>query len=173
MAVDYASHSHLVERIQERLLSDLAPVTPQSSGVPVYSSVTGESMDTGEWGAEYWYRNLRNTVLFEKALTAALDAGASAVVEVSPHPVLLPAVQDIVDQHEGAAVTAGTLRRGEGDLRRVVFAVAQVYAHGVAVDWAKAFAGCGAVRVGLPTYAFQRQRFWPDAASGSADVAAA
>ncbi|WP_449343268.1 SDR family NAD(P)-dependent oxidoreductase, partial [Streptomyces silvisoli] len=173
IAVDYASHSHLVERIQERLLSDLAPIAPQSSGVPVYSSVTGELMDTASWGAEYWYRNLRNTVLFEKALTAALDAGASTVVEVSPHPVLLPAVQDIVDQHEDAAVAAGTLRRGEGDLRCVVSAVAQAYAHGVAVDWAQAFAGCGAVRVGLPTYAFQRQRFWPETASGPADVAAA
>ncbi|MDF3294248.1 SDR family NAD(P)-dependent oxidoreductase [Streptomyces sp. RB6PN23] len=173
IAVDYASHSHLVERIQERLLSDLAPIAPQSSGVPVYSSVTGELMDTASWGAEYWYRNLRNTVLFEKALTAALDAGASTVVEVSPHPVLLPAVQDIVDQHEDTATAVGTLRRGEGDLRRVVSAVAQAYAHGVAVDWATVFAGCGAVRVGLPTYAFQRQRFWPDTASGPADVAAA
>ncbi|WP_269859760.1 acyltransferase domain-containing protein, partial [Streptomyces sp. RPT161] len=88
-------------------------------------------MDTGEWGAEYWYRNLRNTVLFEKALTAALDAGASMVVEVGPHPVLLPAVQDIVEQREDTATAVGTLRRGEGNLHQMVSAVAQVYAHGV------------------------------------------
>ncbi|WP_269859759.1 acyltransferase domain-containing protein, partial [Streptomyces sp. RPT161] len=88
-------------------------------------------MDTGEWGAEYWYRNLRNTVLFEKALTAALDARASAVVEVGPHPVLLPAVQDIVEQREDTATAVGTLRRGEGNLHQMVSAVAQVYADGV------------------------------------------
>ncbi|MGZ4553294.1 MAG: type I polyketide synthase, partial [Mycobacteriaceae bacterium] len=166
IAVDYASHSESVEQIRERLLVDLAPISPQSSVVPVYSSVTGQLMDTAEWGAEYWHRNLRNTVLFEKALTAAVDAGAGTVVEVSPHPVLLPAVQD-------TATAVGTLRRGEGNLHQMVSAAAQAYAHGAAVDWAGVFEGRGAARVALPTYAFQRQRFWPDTATGPADVAAA
>ncbi|WP_333768467.1 acyltransferase domain-containing protein, partial [Streptomyces sp. IBSBF 2435] len=51
IAVDYASHSHLVERIEERLLADLAPIAPRSAEIPVYSSVTGEVMDTAQWDA--------------------------------------------------------------------------------------------------------------------------
>ncbi|MGY4929478.1 SDR family NAD(P)-dependent oxidoreductase, partial [Streptomyces sp. 900105755] len=163
IAVDYASHSVLVEQIRDRLLSDLAAITPQTSQVPVVSSVTGELMDTVGWDAEYWYRNLRNTVLFEQALTAA---SADVVVEVSPHPVLLPVIQDTVP-------VVGTLRRGEGSLRQVMSALAQAFAYGIAVDWSPVFAGRGAERVALPTYAFQHQRFWPAPSAAPADVTAA
>uniref|UniRef100_UPI0027393CBF type I polyketide synthase n=1 Tax=Symbioplanes lichenis TaxID=1629072 RepID=UPI0027393CBF len=133
IAVDYASHSELVERIQDRLLTDLDPIRPQSSTIPVISSVTGEPMDTAAWDAAYWYRNLRSTVLFEQALTAA---AADLVVEVSPHPVLLPVVQDVVP-------VVGTLRRGEGGWRQLVSAVAQAHAYGAEVDWTPVFAGRG------------------------------
>ncbi|MFF0227372.1 type I polyketide synthase [Streptomyces sp. NPDC004629] len=173
IAVDYASHSPSVERIEQRLLTDLAPITPASSAIPVYSSVTGEVADTAGWDAGYWYRNLRNAVRFEEALSAALAAGHGAVVEVSPHPVLVPAVQDIVDERGAAVAVVGTLRRDEGTPQRMVLAVAQAYAHGVAVDWTPAFTGRGAARVALPTYAFQHQRYWPEFASGPADVSAA
>ncbi|WP_305790274.1 SDR family NAD(P)-dependent oxidoreductase, partial [Symbioplanes lichenis] len=160
IAVDYASHSEAVERIRDRLLEDLDPIVARSSSVPVFSSVTGELMDTAEWGAAYWYRNLRNTVLFEQALqTAAPDV----VVEVSPHPVLVPAVQDV-------APAFGTLRRGEGGLRRLIGSLAQAWAYGITVDWTRTVTGR---RVALPTYAFQHQRFWPEVTGGPADVAAA
>ncbi|MDI5969358.1 SDR family NAD(P)-dependent oxidoreductase [Streptomyces sp. SL13] len=173
IAVDYASHSPSVERIEQRLLTDLASITPKSSAIAVYSSVTGEVMDTARWDAGYWYRNLRNTVRFEEALRAALAAGTGAVVEVSPHPVLVPAVRDIVEERGAAVAVVGTLRRDEGTAQRMVLAVAQAYAHGVAVDWTVAFAGRGAARVALPTYAFQHQRYWPEPGSGPADVSAA
>ncbi|MFF0226968.1 type I polyketide synthase, partial [Streptomyces sp. NPDC004629] len=172
IAVDYASHSRLVERIEERLLTDLAPITPRPAAIPVFSSVTGEQADTALWDARYWYRNLRSTVRFEDALTAALDTGPGTVLEVSPHTVLVPAVQDIVDGRE-SAVVMGTLRRGEGGFPRTVLALAQAYAHGVRVDWATVFAGRDARRVALPTYAFQHERFWPEPATGPADVTAA
>ncbi|WP_399136035.1 type I polyketide synthase [Streptomyces sp. NBUA17] len=173
IAVDYASHSPSVERIERQLLSDLAPITPRSAAVPVYSSVTGDATDTAGWDAGYWYRNLRHTVRFEEALTAALAAGHGAVVEVSPHPVLLPAARDVADGGGAATAVLGTLRRDEGTPRQMLLAVAQAYAHGVAVDWTPVFAGREAARVALPTYAFQHQRYWPESASGQADVSAA
>ncbi|MFJ9714305.1 type I polyketide synthase, partial [Streptomyces sp. NPDC101234] len=120
-------------------------------------------MDTAGWDAGYWFRNLRNTVLFEQALTTA---SADVVVEVSPHPVLLPVIQDTVP-------VVGTLRRGEGNLRQVMSAVTQAFAYGIAVDWSPVFAGRGAKRVALPTYAFRHQRFWPDPSAVPADVTAA
>ncbi|WPB95915.1 SDR family NAD(P)-dependent oxidoreductase [Streptomyces malaysiensis] len=173
IAVDYASHSPSVERIEDRLLADLAPVSPRSSTVPVYSSVTGQLADTALWDARYWYDNLRNPVLFETALAAALDAGPDLVIEVGPHPVLVPPVQDIAQQRGKPAAAAGTLRRDEGTLRRVVLSVAHACALGVEVDWARVFADRGARRVPLPTYAFRRRRFWPDTTGGRGDVSAA
>ena len=85
------------------------------------------------------------------------------VIEVSPHPVLLPAVQDTADQRGDGTGGGGTLRRDDGSLARVITSAAHAWVHGVRVDWAAVFAGSSARRVGLPTYAFQRQRFWPDA----------
>ena len=145
----------------------------------MYSSVTGELADTGSWDGEYWYSNLRSTVQFGRALDAALDSdsgggGGVTVIEVSPHPVLLPAVQDIADQRgDGAVAAVGTLRRDDGSLARVITSAAHAWACGVHVDWAAVFAGSSARRVPLPTYAFQRQRFWPDAGGGVVDVAGA
>ena len=181
IAVDYASHSPHVEQIRGRLLADLEPVRPGPSAVPVYSSVTGELADTGSWDGEYWYSNLRSTVQFGRALDAALDSdsdsgggGGVTVIEVSPHPVLLPAVQDTIDQRgDGAVAAVGTLRRDDGSLARVITSAAHAWACGVHVDWAAVFAGSSARRVPLPTYAFQRQRFWPDAGGGVVDVAGA
>jgi acyl transferase domain-containing protein/NADPH-dependent curcumin reductase CurA len=172
--VDYASHSALVEQIEDRLLDDLAPVSPRSALVPVYSTVTGQVMDTAEWDAGYWYRNLRETVQFEQAVGSLAGDGHTVLVEVSPHPVLTAAVQDTLDgQPSSGGQVFGTLRRGEGGQQRMLAALAQAYVCGIAVDWQPVFEGAGAVRVGLPTYAFQRRRFWPSAAAAVGDVTAA
>jgi len=102
--VDYASHSVMVEQIRERLLAELAPITPRSASVPVYSSVTGQVMDTAEWDGEYWYRNLREPVRFEDAARALIDDHHSVLLEVSPHPVLITSIQEILDDRPDAIV---------------------------------------------------------------------
>jgi acyl transferase domain-containing protein/acyl carrier protein len=161
--VDFAAHSVQVEGIRERLLAELAPVRPRASVVPFYSTVTGGRMDTGELGAEYWYRNLRETVRFERAVNALADDGHDLFVECSPHPVLAIDIPN--------APVVGTLRREDGGMDRLLTSLGEAYGHGAAVDWARVFAGSGARRVDLPTYAFQHQRFWLDSSSGG-DVAA-
>ncbi|WP_410671436.1 SDR family NAD(P)-dependent oxidoreductase [Amycolatopsis sp. cmx-4-68] len=156
--VDYASHSAHVEAIEAELLELLAPIRPQTSEIPFYSTVTGEPIDTATAGARYWYDNLRNTVRFEDATRALLARGHSVFVECSPHPVLTIGLQDTVDD---LGVALGTLRRDEGGLRRFLTALAEAHVHGVSPDWAQVFGG-GRV-VDLPTYAFQRERYWLDA----------
>ncbi|KIF78537.1 hypothetical protein QR77_03210, partial [Streptomyces sp. 150FB] len=161
--VDYASHSARVEAIRDRLLADLAPVSPRPSSVPVYSSVTGELIDTSTWDAAYWYRNLRETVRFDAASRAMADAGATVLLEVSPHPVLVSALQETLDAggpaHPGRTAV-GTLRREDGGPRRFLLALSHLHAYGVDVDWEAVFPGARAVD--LPTYAFRRGRFWPE-----------
>ncbi|MDX3187236.1 SDR family NAD(P)-dependent oxidoreductase [Streptomyces sp. MN03-5084-2B] len=166
--VDYASHSAHVEAIETELLELLAPIRPRTAEIPFYSTVTGEPIDTATVGARYWYDNLRNTVRFEDATRALLARGHSVFVECSPHPVLTIGLQDTLDDN---GVALGTLRRGEGDLRRFLTALAEAHVHGVSPDWATVFGG-GRV-VDLPTYAFQRERYWLDApapAPGGSDA---
>ncbi|GAA4011748.1 hypothetical protein GCM10022247_37790 [Allokutzneria multivorans] len=166
--VDYASHSAHVERIEERLAEVLAPIVPRSGGVPFYSTVTGALIDTGEVDAEYWYRNLRQTVLMREAVEAAITDGHDVFVESSPHPVMIMALEDTIEASGTAAAVVPSLRRDQGGLDRFALSLGQAYVHGVVVDWSSLLPGA---RIELPTYAFQRERFWFERAS--ATVAAA
>ncbi|MFI7291533.1 type I polyketide synthase [Streptomyces anulatus] len=160
--VDYASHCAQVERIRERLLEDLGPVTPVASTVPFYSTVTGQRKDTAGLDAGYWYDNLRNTVRFEDVTRALLTEGRTLFLEISPHPGLSTGIGESVDALGLRASVLSTLRRGEGGVRRWLTAVSEAAVHGVPVDWAAVYAGRGGTRVDLPTYAFQRRRYWLD-----------
>ncbi|MFF0390307.1 SDR family NAD(P)-dependent oxidoreductase [Kitasatospora sp. NPDC004615] len=169
--VDYASHSAHVEEIRERLLADLDGIVPVSGGVPFFSTVTGSWLDTKSLDTEYWYRNLRETVEFGKATEALLGEGFRFFVESSPHAVLGVAVGESVEAAGADAVVLGTLRRGEGGPAQVLRSVGRAWERGLEVDWSGAFPG--ARRVELPTYAFQRTRYWLDVPTTSQDVASA
>ncbi|MFE2106421.1 type I polyketide synthase [Kitasatospora sp. NPDC059463] len=171
IAVDYASHSAQVEAVRERVLSELADITPRSCDVPFYSTVTGGVLDTAELDADYWYRSLRRTVRFEEVTRALVAHGHGALIEVSAHPVLTIGMQETIDALGSDAVALGTLRRGEGGPARMLRAVAEAHAHGAAVDWTAVLAGTGARTVPLPTYAFQHQRYWLDAPHAAGDAA--
>ncbi|WP_459251140.1 type I polyketide synthase, partial [Streptomyces youssoufiensis] len=170
--VDYASHSAHVESIREELLKVLAELKPRTSQVPFYSTVSGELVETAALDADYWYRNLRQTVELEATTRLLLDEGHTVFVEVSPHPVLTLPVQQTVEAADAQAVVVGTLRRDEGGLERFLTSIAELHVNGADVDWRKVFAGHGGRQVELPTYAFQRQRYWLDAVS-AAEVAVA
>ncbi len=193
--VGYASHSVQIEGIREELLEGCAGIAPVSCGVPFFSTVTGGFLDTAGCDGEYWYRNLREPVRFGGVVRGLLGEGYRAFVEVGPHPVLTVGVQETVDEvfadgvsvdgvsvggaggvlgggagsDGGGVLVVGSLRRGEGGLRRFFASLAEVWVHGVDVDWARAFLGAG--RVGLPGYAFQRERFWLESGGGVGDIA--
>jgi acyl transferase domain-containing protein len=146
--VDYASHSVHVEAVREELAIALAGLQPRSAQVPFYSTVTGGEFDTAGLDGDYWFRNLRETVRFGDVV----EQVGGLLVEVSPHPVL--------------ARELGSLRRDAGGLDRLLESLARVWARGAAVDWEAVFAGRDARRVVLPTYPFQRRRYWLDDAAG-------
>ncbi len=162
LPVDYAAHSAQVEAIREQLLADLAGIRPQSAGTPFYSTVTGDLIDTAGLDADYWYRNLREPVRFDLAVEALEQAQHDVFVEVSPHPVLVPAMDGIV---------TGTLRR-DGGTEDLYAALARLHTQGVAIDWTPILPA-GTRHVPLPTYAFQHRPYWLSLAATPGDVAAA
>ncbi len=176
--VGYASHSSQIEEIRGELLEGCAGIAPVSGGVPFYSTVTGGVLDTALLDGEYWYRNLRETVRFEPVVRGLLGEGHRAFVEVSPHPVLTVGVTETADDvlpvgSSGDVLVGGSLRRDEGGLERFLLSLGEVWVRGVDVDWTTVFAGSGAKRRELPTYAFQHERYWLSAAGGVGDLAAA
>ncbi|MGW7791583.1 acyltransferase domain-containing protein, partial [Streptomyces tricolor] len=168
VAADYASHSPQVEAVRTRLLADLKGVRPRDGEVPLYSTVTADWIDGQELTARYWYRNLREPVRFQDAVSGLLAAGHHGFVEISPHPVLTVAMQQTAEAEGTELRVAATLRRDESDLLRFTTALAEVAAHGVPVDFRPLFDTAGARPVELPTYPFQRDRYWLAPGTGGA-----
>lgn len=158
--VDYASHSSQIDRIREPLIQELVGIAGRSAPVAFFSTVTGELMDTAALTADYWYQSVRQTVQFDRAVRAAAAAGHRVFIESSPHPVLIAGIEETVPD----AAVIPSLGRDDGRPARFLLSVGQANVAGVQVDWRPVCAG--GRRVDLPTYAFQRRRFW--LAGGSA-----
>ncbi|MCV7381188.1 polyketide synthase [Mycobacterium alsense] len=172
--VDYASHSVEVEAIRTDLTEALSGIEPRSSRIAFFSTVTGSRLDTAGLDAEYWYRNIRQTVQFDQAVRSACEHGYRTFVESSPHPALVAGIEDTVNDHAGAKTEASeakvipTLGRDDGGLDRFLASVATAFVAGVSVGWRGALDGAGLVE--LPTYAFDRRRFWLSGEGVAADA---
>ncbi|MGI5255849.1 SDR family NAD(P)-dependent oxidoreductase [Streptomyces angustmyceticus] len=166
VAVDYASHSAHVDSIEHELTTSLTALQPSPSHIPFYSTVTGEPLDTTELTADYWVRNLRQTVRFEETTRRLLDDGRDVFIEISAHPVLNMGLQDTFDHHtDSPTVALATLRRDDGSINRFLTSLAEAHVHGVNIDWNNTFTHHTPQRIALPTYPFQHDHYWLDNAS--------
>ncbi|RDH78883.1 polyketide synthase [Mycolicibacterium moriokaense] len=168
--VDYASHSPEVDELRDTLRESLSGLRPETSDIAFISAVTGAGLDTSCLDGDYWFANLRQPVLFDHAIRWAHEHGYRAFVEASPHPVLTTAIRDSLDEYGDEHIVVGTMRRNEGGMRRLLLSAAEAYVSGISPDWASMFDGTDADCVELPTYAFQRKRYWLDTLPGSADA---
>jgi polyketide synthase 12 len=177
--VDYASHSVEVEAIRHELVEVLAGLEPRSVRTVFFSTVTGTRLDTAGLDAEYWYRNIRQTVQFDQAVRTACEYGYRTFIESSPHPALIAGIDDTVNAGAtnasgdippgNEAIVIPTLGRDDGGLERFLTSAASAFVAGVDVDWRGVLGGAGLVQ--LPTYAFDRQRFWLAGEGAAADAA--
>ncbi|MCP3803744.1 SDR family NAD(P)-dependent oxidoreductase [Allokutzneria sp. A3M-2-11 16] len=151
--VHVAGHSRQTERVREELLAGLANLRHSAGELPFYSTVTGDVLDGARLDAEYWYRNLRQPVLFADAIASLARDGHDVFIESSPHPMLTSSVQVVAPD----AVTLSTLRRDDG--ARFPKALAEAFVSGVAVDWSAEFTGARVVE--LPPYPFEHVRYRP------------
>ncbi len=161
LLVDYASHSHGVEELHTELIDALADIAPAEAEVPFYSTVTGGRVHGTELNADYWYRNLRETVRFSAAVEALLNDGHGCFVELSAHPALVDAVEAVAEARNTEVAASWSLRRNGGDVA-FIRSVATAFVNGATVRWGTAFPA--GERIDLPTYAFQHRRLWVEPA---------
>ena len=160
-----------MDQVAGQLARDLAGVIPAAGQVPFWSAVTGGPADGSSLDSTYWATSLRERVQFESAIRGLAESGHGVFIEVSPHPVLVTAIEQALEEAgQLDAVAAGTLRRDDAGPARLLVSAAEVFTRGVPVDWAAVFEGGGTQRVDLPTYAFQRRRYWPETRAGAVDV---
>ncbi|MFI8836277.1 SDR family NAD(P)-dependent oxidoreductase [Streptomyces afghaniensis] len=165
LRVSHAFHSPLVEPMIDEFLSVARALTFRPPRIPIVSTVTGRLAEPAELcSPEYWARHARLPVRFADAVRLLADDGVSAYLELGPGPVLTAAATDcLTDAPTNGSVLAVATRDGAYEPETLLSALARLHVAGAAVDWAAVYAGSGARRVDLPTYPFQRQRYWLDA----------
>ncbi|MEU5367129.1 type I polyketide synthase [Streptomyces sp. NPDC005925] len=168
--VGYASHGPQIDQLHDLLTERLADIQPQATDVAFYSTVTAQQLDsTTALDTGYWVTNLRQPVRFSDTIDALLADGYRLFIEASPHPVLTLGIQETIERADLPATVVPTLRRDHGDATQLARAAAQAFTAGADVDWTGWFPAVPLPRVvDLPTYAFQRERFWLEGRRGLA-----
>ncbi|ADO72987.1 type I polyketide synthase [Stigmatella aurantiaca] len=165
--IDVASHSPQVAPILDEFRRRLVGLRPRNGGVPMISTVTGGEVEGSSLNGDYWARNLRQMVRFADAVATLDRTGYGRFLEISPHPILAVAIEQTLGERR---VIAASLRRGQPDLETLGESLAMLHASGHPVDWSKIFRSAQP-SVLLPTYPWQRERYWEAArSSGSAHV---
>ncbi len=167
--VDVASHSPQMEPLRAELLAALEGLAPRAGSMPIYSTVTGEAPDGAGFDAAYWIRNLREPVLFSRAVQQLVEDGHDVFLEVSPHPLLVPAVRQGLSHARREGNALPSLRRETEERTGLLETLGALYSLGYPVDWTRLFpAGGRCVR--LPSYPWQREQFRAPTSSPGAIV---
>ncbi|NUQ76918.1 MAG: acyltransferase domain-containing protein [Polyangiaceae bacterium] len=157
--VSLASHSPLVAPVADAYGEAIKGILYGPPKLPLISNVTGAQADVRVAAPGYWVDHLRLPVRFGDGMAALNALGIDAVIEMSPHPVLLGMGRE-AGRAEGVRLWLPSLRRGSPDWSILLKSAATLYTHGARIDW-RAFDAPYARRlVDLPAYPFQRERFW-------------
>ncbi|WP_342374008.1 type I polyketide synthase [Myxococcus stipitatus] len=170
--VDVASHSPQMDPLRPALLTALQDVRPRAASIPMCSTVTGVMVDGTSFQARYWVDNLREPVLFSTAIERLATEGHDLFIELSPHPILLPAVEQHLRHLGRAGAVVPSLRRDEDERSAMLAALGAIHVTGHAVDLRRQHPVLGRP-VALPTYAWQREPFWVEAPAHSRRARAA
>lgn len=159
--VDVASHSPQMEPLQAELLQLLEGIQPQPATIPIYSTVTGKLIDGVDLDATYWVKNLREPVLFSTAIQSLIGQENNIFLEISPHPILTTAIEQGLQYCDRQGFVLPSLKRNEDELAVMLSSLGAMYTAGYPVNWRKLYPS-GGNHIELPTYPWQRQRYWLD-----------
>ncbi len=158
LAVKVPYHTHYMEAIKDDLLGAFEALSSKAAALPLYSTVTGEQLDSYQAGAAYWWQNTRATVLFEPAIRRMLDDGYTCFVELGPHPVLAASIFEIAGKQRVSVMA--TQRRDHDDSRALLSCVGALHRSGRDIAWKAVTPRGGGRLLKLPAYPWQSKRFW-------------
>ncbi|MFE0461517.1 SDR family NAD(P)-dependent oxidoreductase [Kitasatospora sp. NPDC058965] len=159
--VSHAFHSALMEPMLDEFRRVARILDYHPPRIPVVSNVSGALATTEQLtDPEYWVRHVRGAVRFADGLHALFELGVDTFLELGPDAVLSAMGQECLTGDQDGTAFAAALRRDRDEQRELLAALGLAHARGAEVDWTAFFAGAPARRVELPTYAFQRRRFW-------------
>jgi acyl transferase domain-containing protein len=155
-----AGHCHLVDPLRDQLVDALAGLAPGDADIELYSTVTGRREPGTLFDAHYWGRNIREPVLFTDAIARLIADGYTTFIELSPHPVLASSLHDCLRAAERTGRVIASMRRDADAAAVLAHGLGALYVSGVDVD--RRWLSEGGRIVSLPTYPWERRRFWID-----------
>ncbi len=176
LRVSHAFHSPLMDQALAELRAVAAGIVAAAPRLTVVSDVTGKTAEPADFAdPDYWLRHARGTTRFQEGVHSLVELGCTRFQELGPGGDLAALAAECLAGVAAAPVPS--LRANRPDTETLLTAVAQLHTSGQPVDWAAVFAGRGGCRVPLPSYAFQRERYWlpapVPAGPGSTDLRAA
>ncbi|WP_285737828.1 type I polyketide synthase [Kitasatospora phosalacinea] len=166
LTVSHAFHSALMEPMLDEFHTIAAQLTYHQPTLTVVSTLTGKVAEELT-SPDYWVRQVRESVRFADAITTLTALNTTRFLELGPDAVLTAAAAHSTEDH----LLVATLRRDRPETHTAVTALATLHTHGAPVDWHAFYPGTGP-HPDLPTYPFQRQRYWIEVPSTDGDPSA-
>ncbi|MEM9479834.1 MAG: beta-ketoacyl synthase N-terminal-like domain-containing protein [Verrucomicrobiota bacterium] len=159
LRIDYAFHTHQMDPIKDELLDVLGDITANPTKVPFISTVTGREVSGEELDGHYWWRNVREPVLFAPAVAHLIQDGAELFLELGPHPALESSINECLSEQSAPGAVLHSLKRKTDESAQLMRNAAGLFLQGAKLDW-KALVGANGEFVRLPRYPWNRDRFW-------------
>ncbi|NEO91123.1 MAG: SDR family oxidoreductase, partial [Moorea sp. SIO3G5] len=158
LTVSHAFHSPLMEPMLAEFEQVVAQVRFNLPQLKLISNVTGELATEEITTSKYWCDHLRQPVQFMASMSTLEQLGIDVLVEIGAKPILLGMGRQCLPEHQGLWLPS--LRPGQEDWQQILTSLAELYLHGVPVNWLGFDQDFARHRIPLPTYPFQRQRYW-------------
>ncbi|OJJ26222.1 hypothetical protein BI308_07420 [Roseofilum reptotaenium AO1-A] len=160
LQVSHAFHSPLMEPMLAQFEAVAQEVTYSQPRIPVISNVTGQKVDADMATAQYWVNHVRQPVKFAQSIKTLHEEGYKVFLEIGPKPILLGMGRQCLPEDVG--VWLPSLRPGVEEWQQMLLSLGQLYVKGFKVDWSGFNQDYTNQKVALPTYPFQRERYWID-----------
>ncbi len=168
LRINYAFHTHHMDPIRDELLSVLSDIQPRQSRIPFTSTVSGCVIPGDKLDAMYWWRNVRQPVLFASAISNLVRFGSRLFVEIGPHPALESSIADLINEQGKQGSVFHSLKRDTNESEQILKNLAGLHVLGVPIDWA-AVNQSSEQLVRLPSYPWNHASYWLESEKSSGE----
>ncbi|MBD0389931.1 MAG: SDR family NAD(P)-dependent oxidoreductase, partial [Nostoc sp. C3-bin3] len=169
----HAFHSQMMEPMLEPFITELKKVKLNPPQIPFISNLTGTWISAQEaTSPDYWAQHLRQTVQFSDGLSVLLQETERILLEVGPGRTLCTFVKQHTQQ-AAAQVVLPSLRHPQEEKSDVAFLLnilGRLWLAGIEINWSGFYTHEQRYRIPLPTYPFERQRYWIETQAKTGDV---